>query len=1187
MNNFPKVIRSGLVLLFCVFTLELFSQDTIRVFSGIDRISTAIDSAKEGDLILLMSDGGNYIESRTITIEKDISIKASLSIKQKPVLQLDDTSCIIKVSNNFTIEGVIFNGELDTLRCYGGIYADSSGYKLSIENCDFINFNGYSETGGFGISNGEKGDCPDSLIISNCTFRNIRNNGIILNGVRNDTGNKVRFLSIINSTFSQIEGNILKLQGSNNGNGDLVSMVVVDHCTFSTGISKNKISVLNMKKFMVSNSIFYSDKEENNLDLTFNGDDVEISRSIYFNTSINTSGRITHSKSSDPLFVEPGYGNFSLYKNSPAIGWGSDSTTIGDPRWGISNYLSTELMFVKEPYSMSPTTGSVRILWETPERRSTVSIVEYGTDSTMNKKVMGEDGWLINGEGYMHEVTITGLNPFTQYYYRVSDGIRKGTMVNITKSAPSKGDDFRIMAISDTHDNSGMIWQEISKIALKDSLDLTVFIGDCVNNGHLRTTWNNGFFIPGKPLLSNCVSIYAMGNHDTDHGPTTALDYFSLPTHPDNGDDPEAYYSLNYGDVKMMILNLTEDELSPAFNEGSPQYIWFEDELKNADSKWIFVFTHINLLSTGLHSQESANQKKYILPLVEKYAIQGKHILVIGGHEHNFEHLYKNGVNHIRAGCANIMRRDQYTIVDLPYSKYFKNTAGYSTFDIRENGNVVHLQAQDSTGSIFYEAMFDARENYQPSIYLTEPDGYNDSTTTNFRISWKDSDPDNNARISLYYTIDSLSTENGILITDSIKEDDPEDFYQMDIGEITPGSYYIYAEITDSINEPVYSFSKGKVTIVADSIGPKPAVNLEGSYSHEEIRLTWENPTGTIPYENRLADFEGSRDGFIVQTKDTTLLELIPNGQGGALRIHYQNPKAATSFSAIEMFTGYPDFHQGATINFCYRGDSSENKLLLVIRQDNDRNGISDDWWCSDTLILNSNDWQHVSIPFDSLNLYPTHPNSKARFDGENMFSFDFIFNVARPDSGYADIDSIRITGNILTTPDFKGVGLFRRDDRYPDKWEDGDLVYLGDDETCVDQTVYAGHKYFYTLFTYDYFSNRSLPDTTAFWESDLLTENNLISNHNGIPLFLNYPNPFDQTTTIHFTMPKAGKIKIDIYTISGQKVTNLVNGFVEEGEHSVVFNPAQSGVNLSGIYFYKIEVDGFTKSKKMMFTKR
>lgn len=90
-----------------------------------------------------------------------------------------------------------------------------------------------------------------------------------------------------------------------------------------------------------------------------------------------------------------------------------------------------------------------------------------------------------------------------------------------------------------------------------------------------------------------------------------------------------------------------------------------------------------------------------------------------------------------------------------------------------------------------------------------------------------------------------------------------------------------------------------------------------------------------------------------------------------------------------------------------------------------------------------------------------------------------------------------------------------------------------------------------------------------------------------GIPsvfeLYQNYPNPFNPTTTIKYDLPVASNVKIEVYNLLGQKLVSLVDEEKPAGKYAVNFE----GFNLaSGVYFYSIETDQFTKVKRMLLTK-
>ncbi len=80
-----------------------------------------------------------------------------------------------------------------------------------------------------------------------------------------------------------------------------------------------------------------------------------------------------------------------------------------------------------------------------------------------------------------------------------------------------------------------------------------------------------------------------------------------------------------------------------------------------------------------------------------------------------------------------------------------------------------------------------------------------------------------------------------------------------------------------------------------------------------------------------------------------------------------------------------------------------------------------------------------------------------------------------------------------------------------------------------------------------------------------------------------NYPNPFNPSTTISFSLPKAGKVKLTLFDALGSKVDEIANSEFSSGYHSVNYNASDLA---SGVYFYRIEAGSFVQSKKMILMK-
>lgn len=80
-----------------------------------------------------------------------------------------------------------------------------------------------------------------------------------------------------------------------------------------------------------------------------------------------------------------------------------------------------------------------------------------------------------------------------------------------------------------------------------------------------------------------------------------------------------------------------------------------------------------------------------------------------------------------------------------------------------------------------------------------------------------------------------------------------------------------------------------------------------------------------------------------------------------------------------------------------------------------------------------------------------------------------------------------------------------------------------------------------------------------------------------------NYPNPFNPSTKINFALPKSSFVSLKVFDIAGREVAELINENLNVGTYEYEFNAAKLN---SGIYFYRINTEGFTLTKKMMLIK-
>ncbi|OQC71225.1 MAG: hypothetical protein BWX46_00646 [Candidatus Cloacimonetes bacterium ADurb.Bin003] len=85
-----------------------------------------------------------------------------------------------------------------------------------------------------------------------------------------------------------------------------------------------------------------------------------------------------------------------------------------------------------------------------------------------------------------------------------------------------------------------------------------------------------------------------------------------------------------------------------------------------------------------------------------------------------------------------------------------------------------------------------------------------------------------------------------------------------------------------------------------------------------------------------------------------------------------------------------------------------------------------------------------------------------------------------------------------------------------------------------------------------------------------------------------NYPNPFNPETTICYTTKANVQAKLEIFNIKGQKIRTLIDAIHNEGNHSIVWNGYDdfSRKVASGVYFYRLNIEGKTFQRKMLLLK-
>ena len=111
------------------------------------------------------------------------------------------------------------------------------------------------------------------------------------------------------------------------------------------------------------------------------------------------------------------------------------------------------------------------------------------------------------------------------------------------------------------------------------------------------------------------------------------------------------------------------------------------------------------------------------------------------------------------------------------------------------------------------------------------------------------------------------------------------------------------------------------------------------------------------------------------------------------------------------------------------------------------------------------------------------------------------------------------------------------------------------------------------------------------------LTPTSIEENNSSVPLdyvlLNNYPNPFNPSTKIRYSIPQSSYVAVKVYDVLGNEVATLVDEYKPAGSYEVEFNSSTlsgsvsaKGGYASGVYFYQLKAGEFISTKKMILLK-
>jgi len=276
------------------------------------------------------------------------------------------------------------------------------------------------------------------------------------------------------------------------------------------------------------------------------------------------------------------------------------------------------------PYLQSVTPHSIWVVWETTE--PTIGRVEYGLTPDL--------GWVVEEKTPVlrHAVQLKGLDPYTDYYYRVD----LDEIARFRTAGDSSQTNFSFAVFGDTR-SSHSIHKKIIKQMTALEPDFVLHTGDLVESGRFHSEWNR-FFKIEAPLLRISPFYPTLGNHEEYLPGNFNHLYIELFHLPGN----ELWYSFDYGNAHFLCLKADGDPRDD-FTPDDEQILWLEEQLATNEAPWLFVFFHVGIFTSRNEDTLEIELRDRLVPLFEAYDVDA----VFMGHHHSYERILVNDITYI------------------------------------------------------------------------------------------------------------------------------------------------------------------------------------------------------------------------------------------------------------------------------------------------------------------------------------------------------------------------------------------------------------------------------------------------------------------------------------------------------------------------------------------------------------
>lgn len=284
--------------------------------------------------------------------------------------------------------------------------------------------------------------------------------------------------------------------------------------------------------------------------------------------------------------------------------------------------------------------------------------------------------WLVEKPGSILQAekkSYTGLQSGKSYSFDTEAGPIS------FKTAPKGPAAFQFVVYGDTRTRHEVHRHVVDAILKYSSPDFVIHTGDLVANGADPAQWPV-FFDIERQLLRKAAFFPSLGNHERNN--PQYYDFFDVTT---------PYYSFDWGTSHFIVLNsdignaaATIDEREKFWTE---QVRWLENDLEKSQSAdFRFVVAHHPPLTAVSTRQNDNPHMSALMPMFEKYKLTAGFF----GHDHNYQHYLKNGVQYFITGGGGA---PLYDVAKPPAGLTIKVESVEHFVVVKVDGRSAHVEA--------------------------------------------------------------------------------------------------------------------------------------------------------------------------------------------------------------------------------------------------------------------------------------------------------------------------------------------------------------------------------------------------------------------------------------------------------------------------------------------------------------